>query len=80
MGAWGKAATARIPLCIWAKVIIRGGGVIIPGGLLLMIVAEMEFRRIIGWTKRAYYGESAVENDDFAVSLSGGIGAEFSSF
>ena len=46
MGAWGKAATARIPLGIWAKVII-------PGGVSFFLIAEMEFRPILGWPKRA---------------------------
>ena len=53
LGPWehrGKTATARIPLHIWAKVIIYGGYF-----FLLLLMAEMEFRPIVGWPKRAYY-------------------------
>ena len=58
MGAPGKAATARIPHGIWAKVIIPGGFFLL---LLLLLpssfffIAEMEFRPIIAWPKRAYH-------------------------
>ena len=52
METWGKAATARIPLGIWAKVKIPGG---VPSSFLL--IAEMEFRPRVGWPKRAYYEE-----------------------
>ena len=45
-GNMGKTATARIPLGIWAKVIIPGGGT-------FLLIAEMEFRPVLCWPKRA---------------------------
>ena len=59
------------------KVIIRGG---LRGGLRGGVIAEMEFRPIMGWPKRAYYGESGVENDVFEASPLGGLGTEFPCF
>ena len=48
--------------------------------LVLVLIAEMEFRHIIGWPKRAYYGESGVENDVFEATLAWGFGSDFSCF
>ena len=56
MGAWGKAATARIPLGIWAKIIIPGGSTFLLPSFFFLI-AEMKVRPIIGWPKRAQHGD-----------------------
>ena len=60
--------------------IVSGQKVIIPGGLYGGFIAEMEFRPIMGWPKRAYYGESGVKNDVFDASPLGGLGTEFPCF
>ena len=65
---WGFGRVAEITIGWWAKVIIRG------------VIAEMEFRPIMGWPKRAYYGESGVKNDVFDASPLGGLGTEFPCF
>ena len=75
MGAWGKGATGRIPLGIGAKVIIPGSS-----SSFFFFIAEMEFRPIVGWPKRAYIGDSGVENDDFEACLLWGFGTKFSCF
>ena len=54
MGAWGKDAQEGIMLGIWAKSYNPGGYV---GGYPRGVIAEMEFRRIMGWPKRAYHGD-----------------------
>ena len=50
------------------------------GGFFFLLIAETEFRPITGWPKRAYYGESGVENDVFEASPLGGLGTEFPCF
>ena len=75
MGAWGKTQMVEFRVVSGHKVIILGG--YNPGGLL---IAETEFRPITGWPKRAYYGESGVENDVFEASPLGGLGTEFPCF
>ena len=70
---------AEITIGTWAKVIIPPPNVrrgVMYGGF----IAEMEFTPIMGWPKRAYYGESGVENDVFEASLLAGFGTEFPCF
>ncbi len=50
---WGKVAEAAIPLCIWAKVIMYPP----LSSSFFFLIAEMEFRPIAGWPKRAYHGD-----------------------
>ena len=69
----GKAANCGIPRCFWPKSYNVGG-------TYLVLIAETEFRPITGWPKRAYYGESGVENDVFEASPLGGFGTEFPCF
>ena len=57
--------------------VVSGQKVIILG---VVLIAETEFRPITGWPKRAYYGESGVENDVFEASPLGGLGTEFPCF
>ena len=79
----GKYATQRLEsrFVSGPKVIIRGG---LRGGLCGGpaggFIAEMEFTPIMGWPKRAYYGESGVKNDVFDASPLGGLGTEFPCF
>ena len=51
--AWGKAPEARIRLCIWAKSYNPGGGTF----LVVVLIAEMEFRPTVCWPKRAHHGD-----------------------
>ena len=51
---WVNTAVAAITIGGWAKVIIPGG---IRGGYVGGFIAEMEFRPIKGWPKRAHYGD-----------------------
>ena len=60
MGAWGKPATARIPLGIWAKSYNVGGS-----SSSTLLIADMEIRPIMECPKRAHYGDSGVENGVF---------------
>ena len=62
MGAWGKDAHGGLLLGIWAKSYNVGGvsgGVSagVSAGVSGGVIAEMEFRRIMGWTNRAYHGD-----------------------
>ena len=50
---WGFGRVAEITIGRWAKVIIPGVSGGSPGG----VIAEMEFRPIKGWPKRAHYGD-----------------------
>ena len=59
---WGFGRVAEITIGRWAKVIMYGGmwggmwgGMC--GGMCGGFIAEMEFRRIKGWPKRAHYGD-----------------------
>ena len=70
MGAWGKAATARIPLGIWAKVII-------PGGYLLQ---KWNLDPYEGGQNERVVGIRGVENDVFQAITTWGLGVEFSCF
>ena len=60
---WGFGRVVEITIGRRAKVIIPGGytrGVYpggIPGGYPGGVIAEMEFRPIKGWPKRAHYGD-----------------------
>ena len=68
---------AEITIGRWAKSYNVGG---YPGGYVGGFIAEMEFTPIMGWPKRAYYGESGVKNDVFDASPLGGLGTEFPCF
>ena len=48
LSGFGRVAESTISR--WAKVIIPGG---YPGG----VIAEMEFRPMVCWPKRAYHGD-----------------------
>ena len=73
---WGFGRVAEITIGTWAKVIIPPN----LGGMYGGFIAEMEFTPIMGWPKRAYYGESGVKNDVFEPSPLGGLGTEFPCF
>ena len=60
--------------------VIMWGGFFVVVVLLLLLIAGMEYRPIRGSPKRACYGESGVENDDFEASLLSGFGLEFQCF
>ena len=77
MGAWGKDAHGGIPRCFWPKSYNVGGVLLLS---FFLLIAQTEFRPITGWPKRAYYGESGVENDVFEASPLGGLGTEFPCF
>ena len=51
MGTWGKAAHGGIPHFFWAKSYHLGGFY-----FFLVLIAQMEFRPLMGWPKRDYYG------------------------
>ena len=71
---WGNTEAVEIPIGGWAKSYNLGGT------FLPLLIANMEITLIIGWPKRASYGDSGVENDVFESSLLAGFGTEFPCF